>query len=179
MKPHTKRILCALFSVFSFGAITHAANLNLVTTPAHKTIGDHRFVAVKKGKVVEFKATPDAKKPIKEEDLDWKFDGGTPSTGKGNGPHCITYGDDAENQVNKVFFSAKREDTETKETCTTKEKVTCQVLVPKITFDYSRGVHFKGLTKVGIGGTYWSDPPNNQWGNGQFTPPSVRQPFHC
>jgi len=155
-----------LFSVLGLGATAHAAMLNLVTEPAHKTIGGKRFVAVKKDDLVTFTVSPE--KTI--DTLTWTFDGGTeegPSSP--NGPHMVRYGENAEGLINEVKFTSKR--TVSGETCETKDKVTCQVLVPKITFDYSRGV------EVVSGKINWSDPPGHPWGAGKFDPPSGKKSF--
>jgi len=159
-----------LFSVFSLGATAHALMLNLVTEPEFKTIGaspGERFVAVKKGDMVKFTVSPE--KTI--DTLTWTFDGGRidKGGGSGTGPQFVYYEGAAENQINKVWFYAEREDTDTHETCTTKKKVTCQVLVPKITFDYLRG--------GSSGRINWSDPAGHPWGNGHFYPPPSKNPF--
>lgn len=128
---HTRCLAMLLLGAFATLLVSppaHGLELNLVaqTSPTPEVINNKRYVIISKGEQVSFKATTDPSVYF----LSWSFENGSPPTGSANGPHLVTYGEDAEGKENIVRFTTKRRD-ENDTLCVTSNKRTCAVIVPK------------------------------------------------
>jgi hypothetical protein len=123
-------LLLGAFATIHFASTpAQGLELNLVaqTSPTPEVINNKRYVIISKGEQVSFRATTHPSVYF----LSWSFENGSPPTGSANGPHLVTYGEDAEGKENIVRFTTKRRD-ENDTLCVTSNKRTCAVIVGAI-----------------------------------------------
>jgi hypothetical protein len=133
-----KVITAFIFALF-FGQIMNirAKSLGLVTEPAYENIegaASNRTVIIPGGTSVTFSISSESKSTLSGNGayLKWEFENGIPNKPTGVDAKVITYGTNAVGKENMVKFSTYREDDGE---CKTDDKVTCSVIVPKITVE--------------------------------------------
>lgn len=129
-RKYLKHFLFCIVAAIACTAGVVAGDLNLDTNPDFVEISGKRYVAVEKDGTVTFTVNPTQSL----NSLDWKFANGDPSTGSGTGSQSVDYKAVAEGKKNDVKFTSKWTDSNNN-TCTTTDKVTCTVIVPKIVPD--------------------------------------------